>query len=209
MKCYPAEPQQLHHSWLYTLLSMENMASGWIFIETTLQMEVSMKREISWWNQKHLRWQHLPSIWVRGIVKWWRLSSCSCNVCWSRSGGYLVQQYITKGYYSATQQKYFWQKAARGLSWLLIFPGWPCASFCHAQAAWQRGCYTARNEEGEGEVWGCWCGDCFPSGIAGAWRQGSKPWPHRELHWCHLVALTQKEPRHCAQFPLWRQPLWE
>lgn len=49
-------------------------------------MEVSMKREISWWNQKHLRWQHLPSFWVRGIVKEQRLSSCSCSTCWSWSG---------------------------------------------------------------------------------------------------------------------------
>lgn len=87
------------------------------------------------------------------------------------------------------------------------FPGLTVCSLYRAQAAWQRVCCTARNEGGEGEETGCWCGDCFPSGRAGAWRQGSKPCPQRELYWCHLVTLIWKEPCHCVQFPLWRQPL--
>lgn len=86
---------------------------------------------------------------------------------------------------------------------MLIFLGWLRASLCHAQAAWQRGCCTARNEAGEGKKTWCWCGDCFPSGRAGAWRQGS-PQGTTVLP---LITLTWKEPRHCVQFPLWRQPL--
>lgn len=128
--------------------------------------------------------------------------------------GILCSSTSPRGTIQRHNRNIFGKKQQGGGSWcLLIFLGCLCASLCHAQAAWQRGCCTARNEGGEGEeTWG-WFGVCFPSGRAGAWRQGSGACPHRELRWCHLVTLTWKEPCHCVHFPLWRQPIrfpsWE
>lgn len=39
-----------------------------------------------------------------------------------------MQQYITQGYYSETQQKYFWQKTARG--WFMVPAHFPGLSVC-------------------------------------------------------------------------------
>lgn len=48
---------------------------------------------------------------------------------------------------------------------------------------------------------------CSWSHRAGAWGQGlGPPRPHGALHWCHLVALTRKEPHCSAQFLPWGRP---
>lgn len=238
-------------------LSLENMASNSVFIETPPELEGSVEREISWWNKKCFRWQQLPSFWVRGIRRWCGLASCSRNTCWSCRGGYLVQQCIIEESHSETQLKYFGQTAARGLPCLLICLAWRCVSdivlcllFCLAlpvpklSFAWEA---TAAGGSGDASapLCGWWevflhvvrqtplarhapgpCSSCPAerllyskeirrrgwedimlmwrfcswSGRAGAWGQRLGPRPHRGLHWCHLVALTWKEPHRSVQF---------